>query len=416
MKRWLYRTLAVLLLLLTGCRAEEGHPVAAFPGTASTTRLPSQAFPSRTAPEPATTPAVTASSEKRGVWISYYELDSLLSGKTPDQAGAVIDEMMQTCASYGLNMIFFHVRGNSDAYYQSTVYPAAASIKALLGKGFDPLERAVEAAHRYGMELHAWINPYRVGKDKTRAQVDKTFSYQDGYYYQPHETAVQQLVVKGVKEIVDGYDVDGVQFDDYFYPAGALPADQPASFEKTAYEASEQNSVADWRRSGVDALIRAVYKTVHTRPGCVFGISPSHDADKNRDDMYADVTAWMNRTDMVDYMCPQVYFGFENETAPFHEVVEQWRSYPRKESVSLYIGLALYKAGQEDTFAGTGADEWQTHSSIMARSVNWLRTRKDCDGFIFFSYQYFTPASCGLSKDAQKIAEREVEQVLALMR
>ena len=124
----------------------------------------------------------------------------------------------------------------------------------------------------------------------------------------------------------------------------------------------------------------------------------------------------MNQAGMVDYMCPQVYFGFDHETAPFHEVVNTWRGYPRKASVKLYIGLALYKAGQEDTYAGTGADEWQTHDSIMARSVNWLRTRKGCDGFAFFSYRYFTPAQCGLKGNALKIAEKEVKQVLALMR
>lgn len=437
MKRWLCLALALLLLLLCGCRSDV-RPVGVSAGRASTTTADtpppskqagnptvataSAASATKTTPSTAAPPSAPASEEMRGVWISYYEIDALLSGKTPDTAGAAIDGMMKACASYGLNTVFFHVRGNSDAYYASAAYPAAASVKALLDKGFDPLKRAVDAAHRYGLKLHAWINPYRVGKDKTRARVDKIFSYQDTFYYMPHEAAVQQLVVKGVKEVVDGYAVDGVQFDDYFYPLGALPEQEPASFEKSGYAAyqkqrgSQAGSVADWRRSGVDALIRDVYKTVHTRPGCVFGVSPGADADKDKNGMYADVTGWMNRTDRIDYICPQVYYGFENETAPFHEVAERWRTYPRKASVSLYVGLALYKVGQEDTYAGVGADEWQTHDSVIARSVNWLRTRKDCGGFAFFSYQYFTPASCGLSKDARQIAEREVEQVLALMR
>ncbi len=461
MKRWLCMGLALLFLLLAGCQAGPVRPVTgpaatgpsrtgaslrtagsktaersvdsatvSTTNTATDTKAKTTASRSTAATTTAaatrSTTAISAvpgvSGEKRAVWVSYYEIDALLKGKSVTQAGQAIDSLMKTCKSYGLNTIYFHVRGNSDAYYKSTVYPLAASVKALVEKGFDPLARAVQAAHQYGMELHAWINPYRVGKDESRKQVDKTFAYQKTYYYIPHEAAVQKLVVDGVKEVVEKYAVDGVQFDDYFYPVGAVPDTQPAAFEKTAYAAYKKEaggkalSVSDWRRDAVDALIRAVYKTVHTRSGCVFGISPTHDAKKNREKMYADTAAWMNQTGMVDYMCPQVYFGFDHETAPFHEVVNTWRGYPRKASVKLYIGLALYKAGQEDTYAGTGADEWQTHDSIMARSVNWLRTRKGCDGFAFFSYRYFTPAQCGLKGDALKIAEKEVKQVLALMR
>lgn len=466
MKRWLCMGLALLMLLLAGCQAGTDLPVngpaagasrtgvnasrtasskttAALSGTTagffktaagsgsgpagSTTKsITTTRSKAATAATTRSTTAIKAlpavSGEKRAVWISYYEIDALLKGKTVTQAGQAIDDMMKTCKSYGLNMIYFHVRGNGDAYYKSGVYPLAASVKDLVEKGFDPLARAVQAAHRHGMELHAWINPYRIGKDASRKKLDKTFSYQKTYYYIPHDTAVQKLIVDGVKEVVEKYAVDGVQFDDYFYPAGSVPDTQPAAFEKTAYAAYKKKagsralSVADWRRSGVDALIRAVYKAVHTRTGCVFGISPSHDAEKNRDKMYADTAAWMNQSGMVDYMCPQVYFGFDHETAPFHDVVDIWRAYPRKASVKLYIGLALYKTGQEDRYAGSGENEWQTHDSIMARSVNWLRTRKDCDGFAFFSYRYFTPAGCGLTGDALKTAEKEVKQVLALMR
>ncbi len=474
MKRWGCMCLVVLLLWLAGCRAQESRPAvspagqtASYPsagvtlpskkggggptatkttraGTSSAkTQASRQAAGSFGQPATAgdatgsgtasTTTASTATAapeqalpssetELRGVWITYSELDALLKGKTPEQAGKAIDDMMKNCASYGLNTVFFHVRANSDAYYASTLFPAAESVEKLLGQGFDPLERAVAAAHRYGLELHAWINPYRIGKDASRRQCDKTFSYQEIHYYIPHEPKVQQLVVDGVKEVVEGYDVDGVQFDDYFYPAGSLPGNAPASFEKAAYTAwkkeagNQDKSVGDWRRSGVDSLIREVYQTVHARPDCVFGVSPSHDAEKNREQMYADTAGWMNRTGMVDYLCPQVYFGFENETAPFHKTVETWREYPRRPSVKLYVGLALYKIGQEDEYAGSGRDEWQTQDSIMARSVNWLRTRKDCSGFVFFSYRYFTPAACGLTGQAEKTAQKEVEQVLALMR
>lgn len=440
--------LALVLVLLCGCRADtrpvsvvstgtaasvaaSKQPTASLSATTALTTAVSAGTASaetttsrvaRTTTRAATTaaPSTTRTTEMRGVWLSYYEIDALLNGKTAAAAGAALDELMQTCASYGLNTVFFHVRGNSDAYYASQQYPAATSVKSLLVAGFDPLQRAVQAAHKNGLKLHAWVNPYRVGKDKTRARVDKIFTYQDTLYYMPHEAAVQQLVVAGVREIVQNYAVDGVQFDDYFYPEGGVPTDQPAAFEKTAFSAWQQKNssgtIGNWRRSCVDALIRDVYKAVHTRAGCVFGVSPDADADKDHDRLYADVTGWMNRADRLDYVCPQVYYGFEHETRPFHKMVQQWRGYKRRSSVQLYVGLALYKAGQADAYAGSGADEWQTHDSIMARSVNWLRTRKDCGGFAFFSYAYFTPASAGLTGKARQIAAREVEQVLALMR
>lgn len=397
MKRGWCVLLAMLFLFATGC---------------GTPREPSPSAPSKSG---------RGIGEMRGVWITYYELDDLLDGKTAQTAPQVIDDMMKRCADYGLNTVFFHVRGNSDAYYASDVYPAAASVTALLKDGFDPLEQAVTAAHAHGLELHAWINPYRVGKDADRAQVKQTFTYEKVTYYAPHDETVQELILSGVREVVENYEVDGVQFDDYFYPVGGVPADKPAAFEEKAFAAYQKEvgeaaaSIGDWRRMGVDALIRQVHNITQSRAGCVFGVSPAADIDRVCEDMYADIKGWMRRGDMVDYVCPQIYFGFEHETYPFHKTVAQWQGYERHNKVTLYIGLALYKTGQADTYAGAGEKEWQTHDSIMARSVNWLRTRETVDGFSFFSYRHFTPADTDLSKEAQTIAEKELKALQEIL-
>lgn len=391
MKRGCCLWLSLLLLFATGC---------------GSTEQPSAPTPSAVG---------KATGEMRGVWVTYYELDELLDGKTPQTAGQAIDDMMKRCADYGLNTVFFHVRGNSDAYYASEAYPAAPSVAALLKEGFDPLEQAVAAAHAYGLELHAWINPYRVGKDAARAQGMATFTYEEVTYYAPHDDKVQALILDGVREVVEHYGVDGVQFDDYFYPAGGVPDDQPADFEKEAFAAYQEEAggdagtIGDWRRMGVDSLIRQVHNITKSRAGCVFGVSPAADADRVREELYADVLGWMGRADMVDYICPQVYFGFEHETYPFHRTVTKWLGYQRHEQVKLYVGLALYKTGQADKYAGSGEKEWQTHESIMARSVNWLRTREGVDGFSFFSWRHFTPEDTDLSADAGKIAQNELK-------
>lgn len=344
--------------------------------------------------------------------MAYYELDALLSNTTPSTAKSAIDNVVNTCADYGLNTIFFHVRGNSDAYYRSTVYPTAKSVVSLLKQGFDPLAYAIEAAHKKGLKLHAWINPYRVGKGDKAAE--DTFAYDGTLYYRPHDKGVQETILQGVAEVVEKYEVDGVQFDDYFYPVGAVPEDKPAAFEKEAYAAHQKElgdkalSIGDWRRSAVDGLIEDVYRAVHKRSDCVFGISPAGDAKRVRERMYADVLSWINRTDRVDYICPQIYFGFDHETYPFHRTVKEWISYPRAESVKLCIGLSLYKVGQKDDYAGTGATEWQTHNTILARQVNWLRTEESIDGFSLFSYGWLQPDTKDLSADALKTAKKEL--------
>jgi uncharacterized lipoprotein YddW (UPF0748 family) len=368
LKRW--RWWIILLLFLGGC----------VPKTAKTPAVPT-----------------AETGEMRGVWVTYTELDALLADKTPADAQKAIDGLMRACADAGLNTVFFHARANADAYYASGVFPPASGARALLKAGFDPLSCAVEAAHKRGLRLHAWINPYRVGK--TDPGIKDTFSFEDGVWYAPHSAAAQKRIVDGVREIVDKYAVDGVQFDDYFYPVGAVPNDRPADFEKAAYAAycKERGdgalTVADWRREGVSALLKQVYSACHRRAGCVFGVSPSHDADKNRKEMYADVAAWMNTPGMVDYVCPQIYFGFDHETCPFHQTAARWLAMPRRDGVALYAGLALYKAGQEDPYAGSGKEEWKTRSDIIARSIRWLRTRKGIGGFCLFSFGHLTRAA-----------------------
>lgn len=169
-----------------------------------------------------------------GAWVSFYEVEALLKGKTPAEARTAIDSVMENCASYGLNAVFFHVRANSDAYYPSKIFKPAEAIEPLLESGFDPLAYAVEAAHKRGLQLHAWINPYRIGRDVRYAvgdnsQGDRWFSkYSDdayntlSYYYIPTSVEVQKTILDGVREVL-AYDVDGVHFDDYFYPSSDDP-------------------------------------------------------------------------------------------------------------------------------------------------------------------------------------------------
>ena len=242
--------------------------------------------------------AHTEETALRGVWVSYLELDPVLTqGK--DATVGFLDEVMATCKRDGFNTVFLQVRAFGDAYYRSDVFPPSVSAAALLDEGFDPLTYAVEAAHQSGLSLHAWINPYRIGDDCTRAVCEDVFEWEGGYYYIPSSQAAQTCILNGVREVVSRYAVDGVQYDDYFYPSGvpetALPFETPPG----------TLSVAEYRRAAVNALVAATYSVVHTRAGCLFGVSPAGNLERNRERLYADTARWVRYVGYVDYLCPQ---------------------------------------------------------------------------------------------------------------
>ena len=183
----------------------------------------------------------------RAAWVSYIEINELLkSCKTAEKAKQAIDKLMSRLAQCNLNTVFFHVRANSDAYYSSDIFRPASTVKSLLGKGFDPLAYAVEAAHKNQLQIHAWINPYRVGTNKDYIVSGvPTFSVTANnvtrYYYVPTSSATQKLVLDGVREILNRYAVDGIQYDDYFYPEGTMQESTAHDFESAEYTAYLQS-------------------------------------------------------------------------------------------------------------------------------------------------------------------------------
>ncbi len=329
---------------------------------------------------------------------------------------------MADFASRNLNTVFFHVRANSDAYYASSLFKPASAAQSLLKAGFDPLEYAVSAAHKNGLQLHAWVNPYRVGK-QTAYLVDGIPTLTDTagrYYYVPTSTAAQRLILDGIRELLNNYDIDGIQYDDYFYPEGLLNKTTVYSFESADYEAYTAAggalSVADWRRAGVDTLIAGTH-TLTKAKGVVFGVSPAVNADNTYNSLYADCRKWLSQPGYVDYLCPQVYTGFEHASSAFDKMVSVWLGYQRHSSVKLYIGLALYKIGlKSDTYAGAGKTEWVDHNDVMKRSVQYLREKKVA-GMAFYSYSYFDPAGkAGLSSTADvAVAKEEIRNLMSIL-
>ena len=365
--RWLC-LLTVGTLLLTGCAA---------PGvTESDTSL------IRPAPGSPTTESRPADAdEMRGVWLSYLDLEPLLKNADPATAAERLNTVMDTCRAWGLNTVFFHVRAHADAYYSSTVYPAAGTVESLLTAGFDPLAYAVTAAHTRGLALHAWINPYRIGNAAPDDTAGGAFQHNGVWYADPSSDTTRKRVLDGVREILQHYAVDGIHFDDYFYPSGLNVAGEE-------FEAVPAGiTVGDWRRTQVDLLVSGVWGLAH-RYGRVFGISPAGLPSTCRNAAYADVTGWMRQSGYIDYICPQIYFGFANQKHPYDAVLAEWLAMPRAAGVRLCVGLALYKTGMtDDPYAGSGRAEWATGQDILARQVDAVRNA-GTDGFVLFRYQH----------------------------
>ena len=359
----------------------------------------------------------SASEEMRGVWVSsVYNLDYPSSPTTdPDKLKAEADEILDNCVKWGLNAIFLQVRPSGDALYKSDLFPWSKYLTGSVGTapqdGFDPLEYWVEAAHKRGLELHAWINPYRITRSKdtewnslpsthpAKMNPDWVVKYSDGnYYFDPGIPEVRDLVTRGAVEIVQNYDVDGLHMDDYFYPGTDF--NDAATYQK--YGSSFSN-IADFRRDSVNQLVAQLDTAVHNiDPDIQFGISPSGIwANKSTDprgsnssgsehyvSSYADSLYWIENG-LVDYIIPQIYWEIGHKLADFATLADWWNDAVAGSDVHLYIGMGAYRCADNPTGVWTTTDP-------LFDSLAYLENKDNVGGCVFFRYGSI-PAVSGMA-------------------
>ena len=359
----------------------------------------------------------SASEEMRGVWVSsVYNLDYPSSPTTdPDKLKAEADEILDNCVKWGLNAVFLQVRPSGDALYKSDLFPWSKYLTGSVGTapqdGFDPLEYWVEAAHKRGLDLHAWINPYRItrGKDTEWNQLPSTHpakmnpdwvvKYSDGnYYFNPGIPEVRDLVTRGAVEIMQNYDVDGLHMDDYFYPGTDF--NDAATYQK--YGSSFSN-IADFRRDSVNQLVAQLDTAVHNiDPDIQFGISPSGIwANKSTDprgsntngsehyvSSYADSLYWIENG-LVDYIIPQIYWEIGHKLADFATLADWWNDAVAGSDVHLYIGMGAYRCADNPTGVWTTTDP-------LFDSLAYLENKDNVGGCVFFRYGSI-PAVSGMA-------------------
>lgn len=334
--------------------------------------------------------------EMRGVWVSYMELSmENESSKTQKAFEDKFTEIAQKCRESGFNTLIVQVRPFCDALYKSSYFPWSHILTGTQGENsqYDALKIMCDICKENNLKIHAWINPYRVSSNETPKKLSDNNPYiknseigiktDNGIFLDPSNETAQQLICDGVKEIAENYDVDGIQFDDYFYPT------EDKSFDKKQYEAyiekyGKENSMSldNWRMQNVNTLICKVYRTIKSVDSSVeFGISPQGNIGNNVG-LYADVKSWCTCKGFADYICPQIYFSLENPALTFEDCLDSWTSLDFDENVKLYVGLGGYKAGNGEYDEET----WLLSDSILADEYDILRNNKSVMGFMLYSY------------------------------
>lgn len=298
--------------------------------------------------------------EFRGAWLHVIG-QTQWQNKTTEEAKKYIREQLDLLQSAGCNAVIFQVRPTADAVYKSDIEPWSAWLTGRRGKApnpmWDPMEYALEEAHKRGMEFHAWLNPYRVtstAKEVLQKDHDfykephRFFRYNGQILFDPAYQENRDFICKVVDDIVKRYDVDGIHIDDYFYPypapGKAIPDD--ASYKKFGKGMNR----GDWRRHNVNLLVEQLNKTIKDRkPWVRFGISPfgiwrnkrndprgsESTGLQNYDDLYADVLLW-DKKGWMDYIVPQLYWSLDTQAAPSRKLVKWWSE--NIKNTDLYIG------------------------------------------------------------------------------
>jgi uncharacterized lipoprotein YddW (UPF0748 family) len=323
-------------------------------------------------------------------------------------------EMLDNAKRFNITAIFFQVRTTSDAFYLSKLNPTSRYFVGKEGEHlpFDILKWIILETKKRNIEFHAWCNPYRVsvnGQLSKEAYLETCDSLNFAKRYKEHvlvdkkgililnpaSEAVKQHIVDSMLEIAKNYDIDGIHFDDYFYPYAGLSDDHN---DFSDYEQCKQNyvSIGDFRRAQVTDVIARIYRSLKAlNSKLVFGISPfgiwrnrNNDergsntdprCGQSYDDQFADTLDWINQ-EIIDYVVPQIYWGFRHELAPFADIVDFWVDVTKNSKVKLYIGHGPYRLGNDPDYLDD------------AEALNQVKYASQFDaveGHVFFTYHTF---------------------------
>lgn len=355
--------------------------------------------------------------EVRSVWMAtVWALDWPSSTSSTTAQKNEMVKYLDVLQKNNFNAVYFQVRTMSDAFYKSSYEPWSSYLTGTRGKdpGWDPLAFVVEECHKRGMECHAWVNPYRfsTGSNWSTAQDQAlksagmllAYTKSDGKtttILNPGLESVRKRIVDVCKEIISNYDVDGLVFDDYFYPEG-IPVTSSAGDYDLWQKSGASMTFGDWRRNNVNQMVADVYNMVQQqKPYVRFGISPAgaactsaavaakHGIDRcpvasdwQYDGIFSDPVAWLE-AGTIDYISPQLYWKTNHKTNPFGPMTKWW-SY-----VAKHFGRHHY-ASHSISFLNSSntTSDWEE----IGKQVQFSRdyTENEAPGAVFYSAAYVT--------------------------
>jgi uncharacterized lipoprotein YddW (UPF0748 family) len=343
--------------------------------------------------------------EFRGVWIATVDNIDWPSSPhlTTDQQKKELTDQLDAHQKSGINAIMLQVRPAADAFYAKSREPWSKWLTGKQGQApdpaYDPLEFAITKAHKRGMELHAWFNPYRATNDGkfsalspehiTRIKPEWFFVYGGIKLFNPGIPEVRDYIVKVILDVVDNYDIDGVHMDDYFYPY-SIDGQHINDAETFKTYGNGYDDIKDWRRHNVDTLIKMLSDSIHKhKPRVKFGISPfgiwanTYQNPEGSDthggssyyELFADSRKWV-KEGWVDYINPQLYWPIGNNPAAFDKLLDWWSD--NTYNKHLYIGMAAYRINERK--GGKFKDPNQ-----LPQQLNMLRNNPRVEGSVYFS-------------------------------
>ncbi|KFX11106.1 family 10 glycosylhydrolase [Pectobacterium parvum] len=384
-------------------------------------------------PLPPVKPPLPAKSQQnkepmRGVWLATVSrLDwppiASVNASSPairiTQQQEALTGKLDKLKSLGINTVFFQVKPDGTALWPSKILPWSDMLTGNIGEdpGYDPLKFMLDEAHKRGMKVHAWFNPYRVSvntKQSTVTKLNRTLSQNpasvfvlhrdwirtagDRFVLDPGIPEARNWITSIVAEVVARYPIDGVQFDDYFYAesSGSMLNDGE-TFKK---QGQGFGSKADWRRYNTQLLIEQVSRTIkQLKPEIEFGVSPagvwrnrSHDAAGSDtrgaaayDEAYADTRLWVQQG-LLDYIAPQIYWPFARDAARYDVLAKWWADVVKPTNTRLYIGVALYKVGEPSK----NEPDWTINGGVpeLKKQLDLNESIPQINGTILFRENY----------------------------
>lgn len=371
--------------------------------------------------------------EMRGVWVSTVSnLDWPEVGNYDVKVQKeLLKEKFDFIEEQNMNTIFFQVRPMGDALYESSYAPWSKYLTGTLGEnpGYDPLEFAIDEAHKRGLELQAWFNPFRIDSNSEKFNIDNYIDelpeesplknnpdwivkYNNYHYLDAGIPEVREYVIDTIIEVVKNYNIDGVVLDDYFYPypSGGVEFPDEDTYEKYGEGFSSKD---EWRRNNIDCFISELYSKIkNTNAEVKFGVSPfgiwrngesvggsNTSGLSSYDDVYVDSRKWIQEG-WIDYIIPQIYWQFDYNSAPFETLVDWWAKQVENTNVELYIGHAAYKIN--DSSYG---EAWLNGNEVI-NQIRYSRANSNVKGNCFFRLKTLEENRLGFTDKLKELYTR----------